>query len=109
MYFQVASKLAVISGTDSFSQAVNMTGGNAIFFDLTVFNNTGATLSAVAQQGNDLENWADVGGTITKSDAAVWAATLVQSIAAAYVRLRYSLNGTSKVAIVGAGINVANL
>ncbi len=111
MYFQVASKLAVKTGVDAFSQAVSMAGGNAVYFDVTLFNKTGSSLNVMLQQGNDLENWGEIGGTVAfaSTPAVGQSATLVTQIASAYVRLKYVQGGSSDISIVGAGINVANL
>lgn len=108
MYTQVASKLAVVSGTDSFSQAVSMAGGNAVEVEATLYAKGTNALTITVQVSNDLENWADApsGPHLTMSTVGA-DQDQVPSISAAYVRLKYVQDGGTS--IVAAGINVANL
>jgi hypothetical protein len=111
MYTQVASKL-VLEAEDAavqYSQAVSMNGGNAIFVEVTVFNQ-GSTdvVEVMPEVGNDLQNWQDTSSVpITGVD---YKTKQLTGIAAQYVRLKY-LRGESpsQKAVVAAGINVANL
>lgn len=108
MYTQVASKLAVVSGTTAFSQAVAMAGANAALFEFTVFAKGGGDVDVQLQGSNDLENWEEVGAATGGNAVGYFASTAQTAIAYQYVRLMYTQN-TSGTAIVAAGINTANL
>lgn len=112
MYYQVASKLALTAGTGSegYSQAVSMAGGNAVQVEFTVFNLGGATnITVHVEESNDLENWELNTSANSGAITAVQFKTFkVSDIASQYVRLKYVGTGTGNI-IVGAGVNVANL
>lgn len=103
MYFQVASKMVVTSTTPSYTQAVDMSGANAVLADVTVFTGAGGT--AVVQEGNDLENWTDTAGTSALSGTSYGTAKAT-SIAARYTRIKFTATSTM---IVSAGVNTASL
>lgn len=102
----LASKLAVVDGTDAVSAAVPMEGYNAVQADAVIFELGGATGLTVDLQGsNDRENWA----TIVTSTGMVLgfnAPALRTAVGWAWVRLRYTVEGTGSV-IVSAGINTS--
>ena len=117
MYTQVAYALAVASATEAVSQAVSVSGANAVGVDLTVINYAGSTLTVTLEGSNDLANWKELDGTWSLPASAVGyaqdqypdpagATNTNQRIGYEYVRLRYSQAGTSVTSIVSAGINV---
>ena len=57
MFYTLASKLAVVNGTDAFSAAVPMGGDNALQLSVTVFANTATSITVVIEVSNDGENW----------------------------------------------------
>lgn len=108
MYTQVASRLSIQSGSDpSYSQAVSMAGGNAVYVDITTFSISASTLTVEVEVSNDLENWVKTGASVDFTSAG-YDTVAATAISSAYVRLSYSFESTSK-AIVAAGVNVANL
>lgn len=111
MYTQVASKLDVVTDA-KYSQAVSMEGANAVQMEATVFNikGTSAELTISLQGSNDLQNWDTLGAFDSTFADIGYATKKLTGIANAYVRLKYEMTtGTSPQAIVGAGINTANL
>ena len=110
MYTQLASKLAVDNGSEEYSQAVSMAGGNAVEVEATAFAN-GGTLEMWIQVANDLQNWEDINPSTADlsftGGAVGYDHARLESIAAQYVRIRYKQ--TTGTGIVAAGINVANL
>jgi hypothetical protein len=111
MYIQVASKLSVVTGVASYSQAVSMDGANAVMFDITVFSvvASSGTLTIQLEESNDLQNWAEVtSASETFATVTGWKRKVATGIAAAYVRLKFSFT-TNGPYIVGAGINTALL
>lgn len=111
MYTEVASKLALATGAGTFaySQAVSMNGGNAVQMNCTLYNlSASGTLKAFLQEGNDLENWSDVAGSLVLTGAG-YGTLKATAIASAYVRVKYESSGSSNFAIVAAGLNVAQL
>ena len=113
MYYEVANRLVISSGETTFSQAINMGGGNAVLANATFFNVTATTgtVSITLQEGNDLDNWTDnvsVGGTIAGTVASYGTMKLT-SIASQYVRLKYTMTGSSLKAVLSAALNTAQL
>jgi len=107
MYYTVATKMVVVSGTPSYTQAVPMDGMNAAQVDLTNF--ASGTGTATLQEGNDLENWVDLlsgSGTGTIPATNYQGAIKGTAIASKFVRLKLVVSAT---AIIGAGINTAPL
>lgn len=106
MYTQVATKLAVVNGTDQFSSAVAMDGNNAVQVEATVFNLGGATSLVIEVQGsNDQQNWT----VITTNSGLVLgysAPSKSTGIAFAFVRYRFSVTGTGTI-LVAAGLNTS--
>ena len=114
MYTEVASKLAVVGANVPFySQAVSMAGANAIQAEVTMFSISGTstpTLTVSAEASNDLQNWDDLGDFDAGLTLIGYATKKFTGIAHGYVRLKFELTfGTSPRAIVGAGVNTANL
>lgn len=121
MYTQVASKLVATQAADEFSQAAGMAGGNAVFAEVTAFTvslsgGTSPKLVVVLEGSNDLQNWSllsDMGsaGEFVEMAAPGYGRLQVESIAAAYVRLKFTYSGSPSAAtsVAAAGINVANL
>jgi hypothetical protein len=107
MYTQVAQNQVVTSASSQFSQAVSMSGGNAVQIEAVLFVKGGGNFSIQLQGSNDLENWDDVGSAIAMT-AVGFATDSCPDIAFQYVRLAYS-QATSGTGIVAAGVNVANL
>lgn len=102
MYYEVASKMVVVSGT-AYTQAVSMEGANAVMVEMTNFG--GAAGTATIQEGNDLENWSTTGtGAIPASGYGTVKGT---AIASRYVRLMIVAGATP--VILGAGINTKSL
>jgi hypothetical protein len=108
MYYDVASKL-VVSGdqTRQYSQAVSMAGANAVLINATVLNITGGTLTLMAEEGNDLENWGTLSGQIAFT-AGTYNTLKITDIAGQYVRLKYVQSGAFST-VLAAGVNTAQL
>ena len=110
MYTRVASKLALPSGgAPIYSQAVPMSGGNAISVELTVFAGSGVKVEY--EVGNDLENWTTIAQDIIDGGGSgvtvgYHYGDTGATIASAYIRLRYTATTSS---VVAAGVNVASL
>lgn len=110
MYSELASRLAVVSGTDGFSQAVSMDGANAVQIECTLFAKGAGNVTATLQGSNDLENWDSSGitnGVVTLAGVG-YATAQGTAIAYRFVRLKYT-QVTSGTAILSAGINTAPL
>ena len=104
-YSQLSTKLAVVNGTDEFSQAVMM-DGNAVQLDATIYNLGGATSLTIEIQGsNDRQNWSVV---TTNNGLVLGYSSPAKStgVGFACVRLRYSVSGAGTV-IVAAGVNTS--
>ena len=113
MYYQVASKLVLVRAdteTPQYSQAVNMAGGNGLLVEATAFNQAGGNTVITIEQSNDLENWSNLSPSTTGTLTGSMDYTTIQagSIAAQYVRLKYS-QLSAGTAVVAAGIDVADL
>jgi hypothetical protein len=113
MRTEVAKRLYVGESDVLYSQAVSMQGGNAVFVEVTVFNQGSAdNVTVTPQLGNDLENWEDNGGVsplVAQVTGVDYDTVQVTGIAAQYVRLKYTRTTADAVAVVAAGLNVANL
>ena len=106
MYYSVAQRLSIPTGTDLFSQAVSMRGANAVLVDFVVIvAGTGGTIGV--QQSNDLENWGTDDATVAASSVG-FGTLRVGTIASQYARLHYKAP-TAGTAIITAGINTAML
>ncbi len=107
MYSQVATKLAVVVGTDQFSPAIAMGDNNAVQVDATIFNLGGATDLTIEVQGSsDLQNWKQItvnSGLLLGFNAPVKST----AIGYAHVRYRYSATGGAGTVIVAAGLNTS--
>ena len=114
MYYEVATNLAISTAgsSDSFySQAVDMTGANAVYVSAALFQISGGSVNVTLQEGNDLDNWSDVttaGGTIGMN-AGTYGTMKVSSLSAHYVRLKYTMFTAGKNAVLSAGVNTAQL
>jgi hypothetical protein len=112
VYTEVASKLAVVGANVPFySQAVSMAGANAIQAEVTMFSISGTstpTLTVSAEASNDLQNWDDL-GDFDALTLIGYGTKKFTDIAHGYVRLKFEMTGSSPRAIVGAGVNTANL
>lgn len=102
MYYQVATKLYVVSGGTAYLQAVSMEGANAAFAEFT--NYAAGTASVFIEPGNDLENWSTAAGSGTAAGA-VFGTAKATGVASRYVRLR--VEAASGAVILGAGINTS--
>lgn len=109
MYSIITTKLALDSAgtsgqTSDVTLAVPMEGGNNAIAEITIFNITATSVTCQLQESNDRENWKDKGSSVS---ATLGYQTLnIASIAAAYVRVKFTIVGSGK-AIVAAGINVS--
>ena len=110
MYFQVATKMAVVFGTDGFTQAVSMEGANAVILDGTLFAKGGGNTTVTLQGSNDMENWSTTGftGGSVAFTALGYMDGDASTIAYRYVRLKIN-HATSGTAIIALGINTAQL
>lgn len=97
------------------SQAVSMAGANGVEINVTAIavDGTSPSVTVDLQVSNDLENWTDEGNIrVSDINAAGYKASASSSasIAALYVRLKYSLSGTkSPIVVLAAGIHTVNL
>lgn len=103
-FTNVSNKQVVVNGTNQFSAAIPMNGGNTCKAGITVFANTATSLSVNIQGSNDLQNWTD--GTADTGFVVGYAATANRTIAFAYVRLSYIVVGTGTI-IVAADLNIS--
>ena len=103
MYYTVATKMVVSSGTPAYTQAVDMSGANGAMADIVVFTSAGGT--ARFQEGNDLENWSDAASDAVLS-ATSFGTSKATAIASRYMRIKFTATSTM---IVSAGINTAQL
>jgi hypothetical protein len=114
VYYEVATRLAVSTSGSSekfYSQAMDMTGANAVYVCTATFAISGGSLNVTLQEGNDLDNWFDIsvaGGTIAINQQGI-GAMKVGSIAARYVRLKYTMFTASNRAVLSANVNTAQL
>jgi hypothetical protein len=106
MYYEVASKMVIVSAATSFSQAVSMDGANAFLAEFTNFGTGAGTL--FAEIGNDLENWGTILSSAVIGTANPYGTLQGTQIAARYVRLRVAAASGPPI-ILGAGINTAAL
>ena len=116
MYVEVASKLAVVGGSNSpaYSQAVSMEGANAVQVDVTIFNNDATTeeFDVRLEGSNDLQNWEATSNPLAidfNGGSKGYATDQAEGIGYAYVRLKYSWVSGSSTIILAAGINTAEL
>ena len=113
MYVQVASKQVVTDSADCFSEAVSMEGANAIQVGVTVFANETTTtaneLTVSAEGSNDLQNWSSLSGSISFNNGLIgYQTTAITSVAYQYVRLKYTVDESGKMAVMAAGINTSH-
>ena len=114
MYYDLATKLVVstVGASESFySQAIDMSGANAVYVSAAVFQISGGSMNLTLQEGNDQDNWSDIttaGGTIGVS-AAGYGTMKVSSIAARYIRAKYTMFLAGRSAVLSAGLNTAQL
>jgi len=112
VYHRLCNKLAldttgVAGNSPEYGQLVAMNGGNAVQWEVVLFHLDRDGVIIQPQVSNDRENWADLGGAQTILRVGYKLFTSVTDVAAAYVRLRYSM-ATSGKAVLAAGINVSN-
>ncbi|MBK9387362.1 MAG: hypothetical protein IPN34_21315 [Planctomycetes bacterium] len=106
MYFEMARRLHLPSGAIEHSQAI-LLRGNAIAIDAQVYFIDGSEpVLLQAQQGNDLENWEDIGSALSLDEIEARFARITD-IAAKYVRLKYTASDSA--AIIAAGIETSEL
>jgi hypothetical protein len=107
MYHELISKLYIEASSTAYTQAIDISGYNAVCVELTVF--TGANVTVMVQCSNDLANWSDTASTTTGTGPIFkfCAHTVFGQIAAKYVRLELATNTTA--AILAGGINCANI
>jgi hypothetical protein len=96
------------------SQPVSMEGLNAAQFDVVVINISATNPVEILLQGsNDLENWVDLGVTVSESAPGYYVSTLKTEVDTEHVRLRYRMwqefdeqnpPATFDYAVVAAGI-----
>lgn len=107
MYQELANKLYIpISGTQ-YCPLVDMAGYNAVCVEITVF--TTADVTVMVQCSNDGANWSDTSST-TSGGGPIYKMcvhSVFGQIAAKYVRVKLTTNGTA--AVVAVGINCANI
>lgn len=106
MYHQLASRLALGTDATEVSQPVNMAEANAAQMEATVFYIAGSGLEFQLQSSNDLENWQPVDSAVGVGLGFTLLAAL-QDIAAAYVRIAYTTDG-STTAVFAAGLNTSS-
>ncbi|MEZ5964259.1 MAG: hypothetical protein R3F56_10475 [Planctomycetota bacterium] len=80
------------------SQPVSMAGANAAQGATVIQILTATSVEFQLQESNDLENWSDKGSaqTVAAANLGYTLLTAITSISAAYVRMKYTLNGTGK-------------
>ena len=115
MHQPLCTKLALDSAgtfgpTSEVTQAISMAGvePNAVQWDATIFS-MGASVTDVSfqlQVSNDLENWSNKGSAQTQTAAGYKLFTTDTAVAAAYVRLQLTINGTGT-AVLACGINLS--
>ena len=76
-------------------------------WDATLYALTATNVSFQLQESNDLENWSDKGTAQTQTDLGYKLFAAETGVAAAYVRLQYSVTGSGK-AIVAAGVTLSS-
>lgn len=110
MYTQLAENAAVSSSSVPLvSQAVSMTGANAVQPTVVVANiSGGVTLTLGVQGSNDLENWTTIGTDQSSIGLGYTAVDPKTSVAWQYVRLTYKLSGAGAI-ILSAGLSTAAL
>lgn len=111
MYTTLATRLHV-NADGQVSPPVSMQRANAALQDATVFHlalGTSGNFAIDIEGSNDLENWQDLGNTLTFTDEEYSAAASAEmDISFAYIRLRYGWSGTqdgNESAILNAGVN----
>jgi hypothetical protein len=107
MYHELASKLYIPASSTHFCEPVELTGYNAVCVEITVF--TGADVTVAVECGNDGANYSPTSSTATGSGPTykLCAHTVFGQIAAKYVRVKLTTDGTA--AIVAVGLNCANI
>lgn len=113
MYQILATKM-VVGTAGEVTQAVGMSGSNAVTVEVTVYS---GTLAIPTLQGsNDLENWVDIAnlsndtmptGAYYLPKSATGFENAVQDVATQYVRVKFA-SSTGNV-VLAAGINTASL
>lgn len=106
MYYPLASNLAVAYGSPAVSQAVPMSGANAIEVNIDVTVIGSAELTVAVQVSNDLANWEVVDTVSSEAVGAVTAA--FTGLAATYVRLHYEQQ-SGGIAILSGGLWTGDL
>ena len=94
MYHELEDKLvSTFAETPQSSSAVPMNGGNAVAFEVTVFDIAAASeLIITLQESNDLENWDDVSGAMLVITAVGYSDKAILNIVASqYVRLKLEI------------------
>ena len=107
-YTVMAARLAVTNGTDNFSNAIGMGGGNAVQVDAVCFNLGGATSYTIEVQGsNDGANWS----VVTANSGLVLgysAPTKSTGVGFSMIRYRYSVSAGAGTIIIYAGCNISH-
>ncbi len=108
MYSQLVSDLGLNSaGTVSeVTQPVSMAGANAVQMDTTVASLTATNVSFQLQQGNDLQNWANVDSPVAATAAGYKLFTANTGVTGAYVRIKLTLTGAG-IGVLAAGLNTS--
>lgn len=87
------------------SQPVSMAGANAAQGAAVLQVLTATSVTFQLQESNDLENWSNKGSSQSVTAAGYTLLTAISSISAAYVRMKYTVNGSGK-AIVALNLSV---
>jgi hypothetical protein len=97
----LARRLVVSNTAIGYSPLIEMTAANAIFAEVVVLRSpAAAAIRCQAQQGNDGENWTDVGSNTALSMSGITPIT-VTGIGARWVRLSFNSTGSAGQSVVG--------
>jgi len=91
--------------TSEVSQPVSMAGANAAQGAVVMQVLTATSVTFQLQESNDLENWSNKGSSQNVTATGYTLLTAITSVSAAYVRMKYAINGSGK-AIVGLTLSV---
>jgi len=111
VYSKIADRLSLSSAGTFYSEALEMTGANAVQVDFTVmaWGGTGSLVLNI-QESNDCANWSDAlttssAGSSTLSSVG-YQTFRVLNVGGQMVRVRYVLASASSV-VVSAGVNTS--
>jgi hypothetical protein len=94
--------------TSEVSQPVSMAGANAAQAATILQVLTATSVTFQLQESNDLENWSNKGSSQNVTAVGYTLLTAITAISAAYVRMKYTINGSGK-AIVALNLSAMQL